>query len=131
MSTEPNVRRCLSHPSRLAECTLTAAARAGDREAFDELARRHQAAVYRYASRMLRSEADTLDCVQDTLLLAWRNIASFRGDAPFPAWLVRIARNRAVDIIRGRRGDTTESTVDAPANGPCTGDAVGSRLDAC
>ena len=83
------------------EDTLTAA-RAGSVHAFEELARAEEAALYGHVARILGPGADAEDVVQDAFLSAWRSIASFSGPS-FRAWIFRIGRNRAIDIIRARR----------------------------
>jgi RNA polymerase sigma-70 factor (ECF subfamily) len=65
-----------------------------DRHAFAELVRRHQSAV-RACLRKLTAGNHALadDLAQETFVLAWRNLASFRQEARFSTWLYRIATN--------------------------------------
>jgi RNA polymerase sigma-70 factor (ECF subfamily) len=65
-----------------------------DRHAFGELVRRHQSAV-RATLRRLTGGNHALadDLSQDTFLLAYRNLRSFRQEAKFSTWLYRIAYN--------------------------------------
>ncbi len=65
-----------------------------DRHAFGELVRRHQSAV-RASLRRLTSGNHALadDLAQETFLLAYRNLKSFRQEAKFSTWLYRIAYN--------------------------------------
>jgi RNA polymerase sigma-70 factor, ECF subfamily len=65
-----------------------------DRHAFGELVRRHQSAV-RATLRRLTGGNHALadDLAQDTFLLAYRNLKSFRQEAKFSTWLYRIAYN--------------------------------------
>jgi RNA polymerase sigma-70 factor (ECF subfamily) len=65
-----------------------------DRHAFGELVRRHQSAV-RASLRRLTSGNHALadDLAQETFLLAYRNLRSFRQEAKFSTWLYRIAYN--------------------------------------
>ena len=65
-----------------------------DRHAFGELVRRHQSAV-RATLRKLASGNAALadDLAQETFLLAYRNLKSFRQEARFSTWLYRIAYN--------------------------------------
>src|SRR6266545_4363404 len=82
---------------------LVAAAREGDREAFDELVRRTYVDTYTLAIRLTANEEDARDVVQEAYLRAWRGIGRFRGDAQFSSWLYRITANCAADQL-GRRG---------------------------
>lgn len=63
-----------------------------DRNAFEQLVRRHQGMVRAQLRRLLRGDATTADdLAQETFLLAWRKLDRFRGDARFSTWLYRIA----------------------------------------
>lgn len=62
----------------------------GDASGFDELVRRHGAAMYRAALAALGSSADAEDVMQDACLLAYRKLSHFRGDASFKTWLLTI-----------------------------------------
>ncbi|MFC5996796.1 RNA polymerase sigma factor [Pseudonocardia hispaniensis] len=88
--------------SGLDEPTLVVRAQEGDLGAFDVLARRHQAALYRLAVRVLGNRADAEDALQDALLDAWRRIGGFRGEADFSTWMYRIVTNRCLGLLRGR-----------------------------
>jgi RNA polymerase sigma-70 factor (ECF subfamily) len=87
---------------------LVAAAREGDRPAFDELVRRTYVETYTLAMRLTAHEEDARDVVQETYLRAWRGIGSFRGDAQFTTWLYRITANTAYTTVRKRRRHRTE-----------------------
>jgi RNA polymerase sigma-70 factor (ECF subfamily) len=75
-----------------------------DRHAFAELVRRHQSAV-RATLRKLTAGNHALadDLAQETFVLAWRNLASFRQEARFSTWLYRIATNCWLAHARKRR----------------------------
>ena len=65
-----------------------------DRHAFAELVKRHQSTV-RACLRKLTAGNHALadDLAQETFVLAWRNLKSFRQEAKFSTWLYRIATN--------------------------------------
>ena len=65
--------------------------RAGDTSAFGELVERHRGAVYRAALAALGNDADAEDIAQEALVLAFRRIDQFRGDASVRTWMVSIA----------------------------------------
>ncbi len=81
---------------------LVAAARAGDRAAFDELVRMTYLETYTLAVRLTGDEEDARDVVQETYLRAFRGVKRFRGDAQFSTWLYRITANCAATQL-GRR----------------------------
>lgn len=77
-------------------------ARAGDGRAFEDLVRPEEHALFRHVLRMVGTEPEAEDIVQEALLSAWRSIGGLQGGS-FRAWLFRIATNRAIDVIRARR----------------------------
>ncbi len=86
---------------RADEARDAARAATGDLQAFERLYRRHVARIHSLARRMLGAErAD--DATQEVFLRAWNKLGSFRGDAPFGAWLRRLARNWMLNEIRRR-----------------------------
>jgi len=99
---------CLQRPGALGgDCTdgqLVGLFRAGDELAFAALHTRHRAAVRRYVSRLLHDGADVDDVVQETFARAAREFSTDRHtfDELRP-WLLRVARNRSIDIIRTGR----------------------------
>lgn len=66
---------------------------------------RHAAVVYRLALSIVRDPALADDVVQETLIKAWRG-APVDADGSVPrAWLMKVARNTAISLLRGRRED--------------------------
>jgi RNA polymerase sigma-70 factor (ECF subfamily) len=84
------------------EPDLLRAARAGDDDAFDELVAPLRGELRAHCYRMLGTLPDSDDALQDTLLRAWRGLASFDGRSSLRNWLYRIATNASLDVI-GRR----------------------------
>jgi RNA polymerase sigma-70 factor (ECF subfamily) len=82
---------------------LAAAAREGDRGAFDELVRRTYVDTYTLAVRLTANEEDARDVVQEAYLRAWKGIGNFRGDAQFSTWMYRITANAAYTLVQKRR----------------------------
>jgi RNA polymerase sigma-70 factor (ECF subfamily) len=72
---------------------LVEAAAGGSREAFDELVRRHQAAVIALARVLTSGRGDPEDLAQDVFVRVWRSLRSFRGESTFRTWLHRVAIN--------------------------------------
>jgi RNA polymerase sigma-70 factor (ECF subfamily) len=88
---------------------LVAAAKEGDRLAFDELVRRTYVDTYTLAMRLTANEEDARDVVQETYLRAWKGMRRFRGDARFTTWLYRITANTAYTYGQRRRRQRTDS----------------------
>jgi RNA polymerase sigma-70 factor, ECF subfamily len=87
------------------EAALLERAQQGDRDAFWELAAPSMDAIYRLALRLVRSEEDAEDVVQEAYLQALKAIAEFRGHSRFTTWVHRIAVNQALMKLRKRRSD--------------------------
>src|SRR3712207_1792885 len=88
------------------ENDLTASALDGDEEALGRLLAIHQQAAYNVAYRVLGSEADARDAVQDAFL---QTVRAIRGDAAppregarFRSWLRRVVTNAALGQLRRR-----------------------------
>jgi RNA polymerase sigma-70 factor (ECF subfamily) len=72
---------------------LLADARAGDKQALEELLEMHQPQVYRFGLKMCRDPEDAKDVLQDTLLAMARGVRDFRGASSISTWLYTIARS--------------------------------------
>lgn len=87
----------------------------GDQQAFAELVDRHGTALYRYARRMLASDADAQDAVQDALTAAWLSADRFRGESGARTWLFGVQANCVRRVVRQRtRRPSTPVGGDAP-----------------
>ncbi len=80
---------------------LLSRARAGDGEAFRELAESHRRELRVHCYRMLGSFADAEDAVQETMLAAWQGIGGFAEERPsLRTWLYKIATSRCLNARR-------------------------------
>lgn len=79
------------------------AACAGDADAFARLVAQHQNRVFRLAGRFFVERADVEEVAQETFLVAWRKLASYRGDAPFEHWLTRVCLRCCYARLRRER----------------------------
>jgi len=82
---------------------LVRAARGGDFAAFETLVNRHEKRVYSLALRILRNEADAQDATQNAMLALLEHLESFREGSSFATWLLRIATNEALVMLRKNR----------------------------
>lgn len=95
------------------ESRMIASILGGETQLFHELIRPYERRVYAMALSFLRNEADAEDVAQEAFLKAFRNLASFRGDAKLGTWLVSITLNEARSRIRRRDAIKMES-LDEP-----------------
>jgi RNA polymerase sigma-70 factor (ECF subfamily) len=82
------------------ERVLVKEAQEGSRPSFVELLRMHQGRVRAYLLRYVRDREVREDLAQETFLAAFRDLAAYKGEAPFGIWLLSIARNRTLDYLR-------------------------------
>ena len=89
-----------------------------DREAFSQLYDRFSSLVYTLAMRMLRMSSDAEDLLQEVFVQVWHQANRYSEERGSPeAWIVNIARSRAIDKLRSiRRMERSFILTDDPAN---------------
>jgi RNA polymerase sigma-70 factor (ECF subfamily) len=96
--------------------------RAGERDAFDQLVRRHQKGVWRLVRRYLKNDADSADVTQQVFVRAFKGLIGFRGASSVRSWLYRIAINCSLSWIRDHRhelaSEIPEDALSEPHPGP-------------
>jgi len=88
------------------------AARRGDRSAFETLVRSVQRPVYGLCLRLLRVEAEACEVAQETFLRAYQNLHRYDDSKPFDLWVLAIARNLCLDLLRRRTRMATDNVDD-------------------
>lgn len=86
----------------LDDADLVAAAQSGDRNALDQLLRRHYDRVHAVCRRIAGSTRDADDACQEALIKITRSLPRFDGRSSFGTWAYRIATNAALDELRKR-----------------------------
>jgi RNA polymerase sigma-70 factor, ECF subfamily len=97
-----DLRAKLSNIKELDDGVLVERTRDGDRRAFSELVRRHQAIVYRSCYRILGDREDAKDASQEAFIRAYRKLDTFQRRSAFRTWLLRLAMNVSLNE-RSRR----------------------------
>ena len=77
-------------------------AQGGDFAAFEALVARYERRIYSLAVRIVRQRQDAEEVVQQTFLSVIEHLGEFREEARFSTWLVRIATNHALVLLRKR-----------------------------
>src|SRR5258708_15282916 len=85
------------------EAELIAAVLRGDSASFEPLVEKYSPRVFATARRYARRESEVADIVQEVWLKAFQKLASFRGEAPFEHWLMRMAVRTCFDFLRSHQ----------------------------
>ena len=108
---------------------------AGDRDAFRYLVDRESSSVVRASHRVLGDLHEAEDVAQEAFVTAYRSLASWRGDGPFGAWLMRIAVRIALRRLGQRKAVTwidpfgSSEAVDASSQTAFPGLSTGTIAD--
>jgi RNA polymerase sigma-70 factor (ECF subfamily) len=114
------------------DAELVDAAQGGDRDALEQLLRRHHDRVRALARRLCGNDADAADATQEALLAIVRGLDRFDGRAAFTTWLHRVATNACLDELRrrARRPQPAPDGIVGRAVSPGdTADVVTARVD--
>ena len=78
-------------------------AQRGDENAFEALVTPYEEMLWRICWRYTRSTPDAQDCLQETMVKAWRALPGFRGECSLKSWLYRIAATICLDFLRKQK----------------------------
>ena len=98
------------------EAELIAAVLKGETASFEPLVQKYSPRVFATARRYARRESEIEDIAQEVWLKAFHKLKSFRGDAPFEHWLMRLAVRTCYDFLRAhqRNREATFSDLSEP-----------------
>jgi len=98
------------------DAELIAAVLKGDAASFEPLVKKYLPRVFATARRYARRESEVEDIVQEVWLKSFQKLASFRGEAPFEHWLMRLTVRTCYDFLRGhqRNRETTFTELTQP-----------------
>lgn len=106
----PRTRKIAGTPDE--DAGLVARVRAGDDAAFEELIERHGGKIYRAVLGITGDPTDAEDAAQNAFIKAHTRLDTFQGTARFSTWLMRIAINEGLEVLRRRRPhETLDETV--------------------
>jgi RNA polymerase sigma-70 factor (ECF subfamily) len=94
------------------DLVLVHACKNGDCAAFEEIVKRYDRKLFRIAQYLMHNREDAEDAVQEAFLKAFQHLDQFREDAKFSTWLIRIAVNQSLMMLRKRRSGR-EVSIDA------------------
>jgi RNA polymerase sigma-70 factor (ECF subfamily) len=88
----------------------------GDVSSFEPLVQKYSPRIFATARRYARRESEVEDIAQEVWLKAFQKLKSFRGEAPFEHWLMRLAVRTCYDFLRAhqRNRETTFSELTEP-----------------
>jgi len=86
----------------MTEIELLALAKQGDLFAFNELVDTYERLVYNVCFRVTMNKQDAEDASQEAFITAFQKLDQFSGES-FKSWLLRIASNKSIDLIRKNR----------------------------
>ena len=99
------------------EVALARAAARGDRAAFARLVELHKRVVFGLCVRLLQDAEEARDAAQETFVRAWGAVSTYDVTQPFAPWLLRIARNHCIDVVRRRLPAARRVELDADRGG--------------
>jgi RNA polymerase sigma-70 factor (ECF subfamily) len=91
------------------EAELIAAVLAGDAASFEPLVQKYSPRVFATARRYARRDSEVEDIAQEVWLKAFDKLKSFRGEAPFEHWLMRMTVRTCYDFLRGHQRNRESS----------------------
>jgi RNA polymerase sigma-70 factor (ECF subfamily) len=83
--------------------TLADRAADGDVRAFEVIVRRYGPLMRVYASRVLGSNDEMDDVVQESFITAWQQLSTLHDGRAVKSWLMRIVSRKSIDRVRARR----------------------------
>lgn len=96
----------------VSENDLIAAVLRGDSSSFEPLVEKYSPRVFATARRYARRESEVQDIAQEVWLKAFDKLRTFRGDAPFEHWLMRMTVRTCYDFLRAHQRNRIASFSD-------------------
>jgi RNA polymerase sigma-70 factor (ECF subfamily) len=94
------------------DAELIAAVLKGDTESFEPLVQKYSPRVFATARRYARRESEVEDIVQEAWSKAFQKLTSYRGEAPFEHWLMRLTVRTCYDFLRAHQRNREAAFTD-------------------
>jgi RNA polymerase sigma-70 factor (ECF subfamily) len=105
-------------PENDRDCRLIGEVLSGNKESFAGLVRRYQNRVYSLGLRFFRNAEDARDFAQEVFVKAFERLATFRGEARFSTWLMKVAYYHGISVQRSKKEpDSLPEDFDIPDRG--------------
>lgn len=101
-----------NHPDP--DLPLVQQALTGDYAAFEQLVNRYEKRIYALALRITRNDADAQDATQSALIAMLEKLDTFSQTSTFASWILRIATNEALVILRKKKVRQAQSLDASP-----------------
>lgn len=93
---------------------LIAAVLNGDVSSFEPLVAKYQPRIFATARRYARREHEVEDIVQEIFIKAFQKLPTFRAEAPFEHWIMRLAVRTCYDFLRSHQRNREIPSTDLP-----------------
>jgi RNA polymerase sigma-70 factor, ECF subfamily len=109
----PTLDEQAQSPADVGEAAWARAAARGDKRAFGRLVDAHKRVVFGLCVRLLRDPEESKDAAQEAFVRAYAAIGTYDAAQPFAPWILRIARNHCLDLLRRRIPESQKLDLDA------------------
>lgn len=115
MSDKQSEARIVPKIKTASDAFLVERALDGDVRSFETLARRYALLMRTYATRLLGSNSEADDVVQEALVVAWTTLDTLAEPAKAKSWLMRIVSHKSIDLVRKRKSNTDLDSIEIAA----------------
>ena len=96
----------------LTDRELIAAVLKGETASFEPLVKKYQSRIFAMARRYARRESEVEDIVQEVFIKAFQKLHSYRAEAPFEHWLMRLSVRTCYDFLRNHQRNRESAFTD-------------------
>lgn len=122
-----------SEIDKIEDSQLVALTLSGNARAYEAIVRRYQKLVYNVLYQMFHDHETAADITQETFMKAFKALPTFRKESPLKPWLLRIATNSGLNVIRSAKSkyhDSLDSMLEEnPLDEPSSGQNVESEVE--